>query len=162
MNIELRKISYNSRLSDETNAYSAQVWVDGVHICDVSNHGHGAPDEHHPAKGKTHDDIEALNAAIIAERGTDKSHGIEIDIDLEIVCNELLERHLAGRDLARLLKRTVAFFDPAKKQVRSYPGKHAGLDRAHLITATLRQFPEAKILNNLPFDEALALYKKAG
>lgn len=166
MKIELRKISHNQRLSEETNAYSAQVWVDGVHICDVSNHGTGGPDDFHPAKGKTYKDVDALEARVKAERGTEKldvgnGKSIEVDVDLELVCGELLTAHLIGRDLTRLLKRTIAFYDPQKNEVRSYKGKHEGEKRAALITDTLRKMPHVKILNNLPFDEALVLFQKA-
>ena len=66
MKIELRSITLSKALSEETPAYTGKVFVDGVHICNVSNHGHGGCDMQYPAKGKTSADIDALNATIKA------------------------------------------------------------------------------------------------
>jgi hypothetical protein len=43
MQIELRKVEYSARLSEETSAFSADVWIDGVKAGQASNHGHGGP-----------------------------------------------------------------------------------------------------------------------
>lgn len=48
--IELRKAKESKSLSEETPAYTAEVWVDGTHFCDVSNHGQGGPDMQHPPR----------------------------------------------------------------------------------------------------------------
>lgn len=168
--IELRKAKESKSLSEETPAYTAEVWVDGTHFCDVSNHGQGGPDMQHPPRASApgrqaafHQALQDLNARIKAtypphtfEAGG-KTHSL--DVDLELICHELLGEMQVERDLRRLLKRTVAFVDPSKKGLRSYKGRYEGPQRAHLITETLRKVPDAKILNNLPFDEALALYK---
>lgn len=168
MNIELRRISFSPRLSEETNAYAAEVWVDGVHIADVSNDGHGGPDRQYHAKGKTHADVEALDARVKAEYGkrtTDLTlHGepFEYEINLEHLCGDLLMEHVATRDLRRVLKRTVAFVKPGTKGVMTYKGKIEGAARAHLITETLRKYPGAQILNNMPFADALGLFRREG
>jgi hypothetical protein len=41
MNIELRRIAYSARLSQETAAFSADVWIDGVKVGTAENNGHG-------------------------------------------------------------------------------------------------------------------------
>ncbi len=157
--IELRKVSFNTALSEETSAYSAQVWVDGRHFADVSNHGTGGCDMFHPAKGLTHSELQTLNSEIKETYPKRLSEtGANYDADLESVCGELLMKHLESHDLKRLLRRTIAFVVPAKKGVLSFKGKHEGVSRAHLVTETLRKYPGAKVLNNLPFDEALALF----
>lgn len=160
MKIELRKISYNAALSEETSAYAAQIWVDGVHICDVSNHGTGGPDEHHPAKGKTHRDIEKLEAAIKAEGKTQTYHGTTLDEDLELICGDLLQDHLIAKDLQRTLKRTIAYFDPEKKAIFTFK-KIPDHQRAPIIAGILQRKPKAIILNNLAFAEALRVFKLA-
>ena len=48
LKIELKKVSHNARLSQETPAYTAEIWVDGKFFCEASNHGHGGPDMHRP------------------------------------------------------------------------------------------------------------------
>lgn len=164
---ELRKISHNSRLSEETPAYAADLWVDGRLFAHVSNHGHGGCDMQHPAKGVTHDELRALDAEIKATYPKTVSDDLviegkpfEMEQNLESICGDLLSEHLIAKDLQRLLKRTVAFVDPADGRVKNYK-KAEGAQRAQLVTYTLRTKPGAIILNNLPFDEALALYRKA-
>lgn len=171
MKIELRKVHHSKSLSEETNAYTAEIWIDGKHFCDVSNHGQGGPDQHtaprslgHPGGWAIfHERLKEVEKRIAAEwpkidcttfggKGT-------MDHSLETVCGDLLAAMAIEKDLKRLLKRTVAFVDP-KGGVRSYKGKHEGVQRARLCTETLRKYPGAVILNNLPFDEALALYRK--
>src|SRR5262252_3105022 len=46
--IELRKVRESRSLSEETPAYTADVFVDGKRFCTASNHGQGGPDMHHP------------------------------------------------------------------------------------------------------------------
>lgn len=41
MNIELRRFTTNARLSQETTAFSADVWVNGTKVGTASNDGHG-------------------------------------------------------------------------------------------------------------------------
>lgn len=164
---ELRRITYNSRLSEETSAYAADLYVDGKLFAHVSNSGHGGCDMQHPAKGKTYADVQALDK-LIKETTPARDSGMVIkgepfmmESDLETVCGELLATHLITKDLQRLLKRTIAYYDPAKNVIQVFKGKHEGVARAHLVTETMRKHPDAKILNNLPFDEALELFRKA-
>jgi len=164
--IELRKISHNKSLSEETNAYTADVYVDGVLTCHVSNHGTGGCDEQHPAKGKTYDDVKALNdycKATFPKEAYDfgEGHKGESEVDLESLCGKLLEDSLITKDLQRLLKRTVAFFDPKDKSIRSYKGKIPDVARPSLVALTLKKTPHAIILNDLPFADAMKLFKEA-
>lgn len=45
MKIELKKFTANERLSEETLAYAADVYVDGKKVGTAGNHGTGGPDE---------------------------------------------------------------------------------------------------------------------
>lgn len=44
LNIELRKISLSKSLSEETPAYTADLYLDGRKVAELSNHGHGGCD----------------------------------------------------------------------------------------------------------------------
>lgn len=57
---ELRRITHNARLSEETSAYAADLYVDGKLFAHVSNDGHGGCDHQYPAKGKTYDDRQQM------------------------------------------------------------------------------------------------------
>lgn len=167
MNIELRKIQYAAFASEETSCYSAQVWVDGVHVADVSNDGHGGCDHQRPAKGKVYADVEALNAKIKATyppRDTGmilKGKPFITQPDLEDVCGQLLEEHLLTKEVKRVLNRTVAYVDPEKKAVFTYK-KMTEPQKDQLIVALLAKKPTAKVLNRLPLPEAVKLYREFG
>ena len=47
MKVELRKVSINKRLSEETTCFSADLWIDGAKAGIVSNRGHGGPNDVH-------------------------------------------------------------------------------------------------------------------
>lgn len=167
MKFELRNVSHNERLSEETHAYAADLYVSGSLMAFVSNQGHGGCDMVRPAPGYSHADIEKLEAyaktlPVIVANFIDPATGkpFEMPQTLETICGDLLENHLAARDMRRTLKRTIAFIDPAKKGVQIYKGKHVGVERAHLCTHTTRKIPGAIILNNLPEPEALKLWRQ--
>lgn len=48
MKIELKKIKYSPELSEETNAFTAQIWVNGIFCGTASNRGHGGCTELNP------------------------------------------------------------------------------------------------------------------
>jgi hypothetical protein len=57
MKIELRKVAHSARLSRETAAFSADLYIDGVKRATVENDGHGGPNMVHPWQvGKEIDD----------------------------------------------------------------------------------------------------------
>ncbi|QIH33468.1 hypothetical protein [Sphingobacterium sp. DR205] len=43
MKIELKRIQYYSRQSEETNAFNADLYIDGKKVGEASNYGHGDP-----------------------------------------------------------------------------------------------------------------------
>jgi hypothetical protein len=51
MNVELKKVKYHESMSDETNCFEAEIWVDGKKLADVQNHGQGGENEYHPVGG---------------------------------------------------------------------------------------------------------------
>ncbi len=76
MKFELRKIEYSARLSEETHCYSAQLWIDGKHAFDVSNHGHGAADDVGQVGDLTEKEV---NADIAHTRGKHPSAETKLD-----------------------------------------------------------------------------------
>jgi hypothetical protein len=46
MNIELKNLKINTRLSEETNCFSATIYVDGKRVGEVVNRGQGGPNEY--------------------------------------------------------------------------------------------------------------------
>lgn len=160
MKFELKNISYNSRLSEETAAYSATLFIDGKKAGTVSNHGHGGCDNQHLEKWV---DLAAVEAYIKANHPPLESEfgSDPIPCDLELLCARLLDEHLLGKAIkSKLSKNHVVLFD---KQVLSWP--KAKIAPAHLeqFKAELsKRYPGYVLLNDRPIEVAIAAWKEAG
>lgn len=161
MNLELRNISVNQALSEETNCYSAKLFKDGIFIADVGNHGHGGPDHQHPAPGKRPvlDEIDAYFKTLpkIPTQYVVDGKPMELEQDLELWCGEQVDNHIATKQMRRLMKSNVMFAEPKNvgKGVTSIGWRKTVVDERH-INHVARKHPDAVILNTLP--EAVAVY----
>jgi hypothetical protein len=142
MKIELRRISYNARLSHETSAFAADVWVDGVKRGTVENDGHGGADLIRP--GSLADEIRVYCKTLPP---VDHAFG-PLPQSPELLFGELLDTWLAERDLKRLFKKKLVFVRDGKLFQANLPGHSVPFD------------PQMVVLNTLPFDEALKLFVK--
>jgi hypothetical protein len=167
--IELRGIQYAERMSEETNCYSAHLWVDGELWGTVSNHGTGGPDNFHGANGRNWNDVKALDERIAATYEpldcTDIG-GTPLPMDLELVCGALVGEWIQQKQLKRLLRTKAVFF----KSAPPADGESAPLYEIPLKGRTIealkplieQRHPGAVILNSLPFPEAAELFNRAG
>jgi hypothetical protein len=140
MKIELKNVTYNARLSEETAAFAATVYVDGKKAGEARNDGHGGPTLIRP---------DALAMAIEAHAKTlpeVECYGMKIQPDADMVVADLLNDFLIARDLKRALGRKTLFLQGGKLYETRKGGRPATAE---------------KVLNDLPFDEALGLYQHA-
>ena len=164
--IELRGVTYHKRLSQETRAYTAQVWVDGVQLCVVTNRGTGGPDEFTVAgrnQAEAQQAMWALDKQIRETWPTRKlklaeGHYADVTPTLELVCGELLTDWLCRSELKRLLKRTVVF-QTGEPGNHYFAGKLDEGQKTEAIADLRRECPRVKILNDMPFEEALVFFK---
>lgn len=110
MKIELRKISHNTRLSEETHAYSADLFVDGAKVAEVSNHGHGGCDN---VRWLSKDVKEADVEKWIGENNPPMfiHDGKPCLETLESVCANLVNDWLCLRDYKRQAAKKVCVVD---------------------------------------------------
>lgn len=167
-NIELRKAKYLKSLSEETPAYTAQVWIDGEHFCDVSNHGHGGCDEQHAPRGKETGfyqrlvDLEALIKATYPVETVEVAPGRMFDMQpsLETICQTLLFDGLLAKDVQRDLSKKVMFVKPSDGKIYGVKiGNPA--DRERLIAVVKQTHKVERTLNEMPIEEAVKAYKAA-
>ena len=105
MKIELKKISFNERMSDETNCFIADLYINGKKVGECNNEGRGGPTDYHG-------DSKEANVLIKEAEEYCKSlpphRSEELDFEypqsLESVIDELLEAHLKGKEEAKRLK----------------------------------------------------------
>jgi len=100
MKIELKKISHNARLSEETPAFAADVWIDGKKAGEARNDGHGGSNVYYPwaLADQINDYAKTLPRRPFG-------FGMEGDYqpDADAVIFDLLDEHLVAKDLKRML-----------------------------------------------------------
>tara|TARA_R110002110_G_scaffold113256_1_gene281098 strand:+ start:140 stop:646 length:507 start_codon:yes stop_codon:yes gene_type:complete len=166
MHIEIKNIKHAASLSEETYAYTATVYVDGVAMFDVKNDGRGGCDSQYPRKGFGHDDLKRVEAWITENIPSEMvdfgDHELfESKPDLERICQDAVITKLIAGDMKRALRSKVLFTEKADgplfeirfKGVRKIEDKHIG--------AVKKKKPAAIILNRLAATDALEIYKKA-
>lgn len=108
MEITLKNIKYFASGSQETNCFTATLYIDGVKRADVENNGHGGPTNIR-AYGKA--DRDAVEAAelymaalpeVVASLG-DALGDFSYKQSLETKCDDLLTDFLQGKEEARFI-----------------------------------------------------------
>jgi len=109
MKIELKKISFNERMSEETNCFVADLYINGKKAGYCKNDGRGGCTEYH---GNTKADnvlireAEAYCKSLSKIRSKTLYFGsLEYDQSLESVIDDLLDAHLKAKDLERIEKK---------------------------------------------------------
>lgn len=115
MKIELKNISFNERLSEETNAFAADIYIDGVKAGYAKNAGHGGSTDYsfYPDKDggfvknkKLIADAE-IYAKSLPPHEYEGFHGEKctMESDLEMMIDNLLEEYLKEKDKKKFAKK---------------------------------------------------------
>jgi hypothetical protein len=141
MKIELRKVSHYPRLSEETAAFNADLYIDGVKRGTVENEGKGGCNNVHP--WQVMEEINKYAATLPSE----EMFGRMVPVSGDYLISTILEEHLIEKDLKKLLKKKTVFVIG---------------DKCFEMKLPHRPKPEenAQVLNDLKFEDALKLYKK--
>lgn len=163
MDIKLKNFKHIANMSEETHCFTATIYIDGVKAGEVSNRGHGGPNEY------SSNDIEARLNAYGKTLPTYKTQFkgedgklMELEIDAEIIIADLVNDYLTEKDLKRILSNRIAFTKTGEKGIYQ-----TGVI-AKVQLATHLQNPEKiksqfknvdQILNLMPFSDALKTFK---
>lgn len=101
MNIVLKKIRYNDRMSDETSCFSAEIWMDGQKLADVSNQGCGGSNAYYPVGGYSNPKWTEL-CEWCKKQPPHIYQGISIEMDTDLYISDLLEEWLKKEDTRRV------------------------------------------------------------
>ncbi len=167
MKLELKAIEHSASLSEETYAYSAKLYVDGKPFASVSNHGQGGCDSVHLLAPFTQADLRTLEAKIAKEfPPLDMSDfGMPPSpASLETWCHEQVTDKLIRADLKKALRKAILFtkddgkvYEIKPKGLRgSIPSDKVG-KYADLVKE--RHGPSTLVLNVMPFEKALEIYR---
>jgi hypothetical protein len=109
MKIELKKVSVYERMSEETTAFNADIFVDGVKAGYAKNDGHGGSTFYQPYEGKRQllEKAEAFAKSLpdIKYPASDGMKAFSIESNLENVIDDLLEQEMKKKDVKKLEKK---------------------------------------------------------
>jgi len=152
MKLELKNIKHTSWASEETHCYQASLYVDGKPVAIVSNDGHGGCDRDYPHpkfKGDYRAQMRDVSRYFSGLRRTAVTEWSPEGMEqcLEFWCCDQVNDWLSARELKKKLKAGFLFQFADKVGVFAHKTRPS---RAH----------KATILNDLPFDEALSIWKE--
>ena len=111
MKIELKRISFNERMSDETNCFVADLYINGKKVGYVQNEGRGGCTDY---RGNTLEDQKIIREAEAYCKTLPNVRSEELNFEypmtLEHYIDELLETHLKAKDLAKIEKKMQKAF----------------------------------------------------
>jgi len=143
---ELKKVKYMASLSQETHCYSADLYLHGRKVAEVSNHGHGGCDD----VGY----VNKLMAQYVSEELA------KMDAPLEAICCDLVNDWLAAKDLKKLLsKRVIYTRDDMPGLYQTQTAKNAAT-RDAWASQVAKDPHTSQVLNNESFDTALRIFKE--
>ena len=150
MKLELKNIKHTSWASEETHCYQASLYVDGKPVAIVSNDGHGGADRdysHPKFKGEYRDTMRKVNEYFKSLPNIPSEWFPEgMEQTLEFWCCDQVNDWLSERELKSKLKKVFLFQFADKVGVFSHKTRPSP---AH----------KAIILNDMPFEDALAIWK---
>jgi hypothetical protein len=161
MKIELKNVKYFAAGSDETNCFTATVYIDGVKAGDAQNHGTGGPTDVHPLT--LEQKLNEYGATLPKKVHKFAEGDFEYEQNAETLIDELLDDYLIEKDLKRRLTNRVLYTKVGQKGIYESQAFNAATLKMILTDPTLREkWHINQLLNTLPLAEALALYKEQG
>lgn len=154
MQIELRRISYSAALSQETAAFSAEIWIDGELAFRARNEGAGGADFYHQMGRRTVAEVDAWLADNRLPRYLDEN--LACDHDLEIEVSDLLIRAVESRRLKRLLRTNLVTIE--NDRILQYPLRKRPLA---IVSRAVRATNPAAVIVNDADDEVFARARPA-
>jgi hypothetical protein len=153
MKLELKNIKHSAWASEETHCYQASLYVDGKPVAIVSNDGHGGADRDYPHpkfKGDYRAQMRDVSRYFSGLRRTAVTEWSPEGMEqcLEFWCCDQVNDWLSARELKKKLRKEFLFQFADRVGVfahKTRPSRAAGV---------------AVVLNDLPFDEALSIWKE--
>ena len=162
MKIELKNIKHSEFASHETNCYEATIYIDGKKAGIVENDGRGGCDHVTPWQLANEIDeyAKTLPKTICSFIDPETGKPAEMEQTHETIFGDILTDWLHAKDLKRAMSRCVLF---TREDGRVYQSK--GMQKEPLAKYLSEpKLPEAlrakEILNLLPFNKALEIYKQ--
>lgn len=153
--LQLKSIQHSASLSQETHAFTANIYVNGKKVGQVGNEGHGGCDFVHLDKGSV--SLQELNEYCLSieppksdkDKQLEEKYQFSVTYDFEIWCCEQVNRFLGKKELRSKLKSNIVLIEDGK--VYMYRCKPT----AENIKAVKLRDNIKQVLNEMNFDDAL-------
>jgi hypothetical protein len=105
--IELKKISFYERMSEETNCFAADLYINGIKVGYAKNEGHGGPTDYDVTDNKHRDLLKEAEAYCLSLPQVECSFkkGLFFPVTLEGVIDDLLTAYLVKKDAEKFQKK---------------------------------------------------------
>lgn len=143
MKIELKNIQFNEQLSEETNAFAANLYIEGVKVGSASNRGQGGPTDYRASDDKGKKLIakaEAFCQSLPPRKSNFLGEEREYPMDLESIIDDLLHKHLVAKDIRQFEKKIEKAME--KGVVLGIPGREFSVWQFNISTEKVLQHPK--------------------
>jgi hypothetical protein len=164
MKLQLKAIKHTEWASEETHCYQASLYIDGKPVAIVSNDGHGGCDRdyaHPKFKGDYRATMNAVHEYFKSLPNTDACNLFPDGMaqQLEYWCGDQVNQWLSERELKRKFKSHVLIQLKYKEGI--YQTKYHPTTTNGEWVINKQAGETRRILNDMPFDEALAIWKES-
>lgn len=164
MIITLKHVEFSPKMSKETNCFSADVYLDGVKAGRVANHGTGGSNEYDPwaLADRLTEFAKTQPDTVLTWPG---QPDMTLACDADMLINVAFEDWLLRSDLKKALAAGILFTKKTTNglfSMRRRKGQSALADaqRMSVDTVFMSENDVDKLLNLLPFDDAVKLYRQ--
>ena len=155
MNIELKNVKYSEFASHETHCFEATIYVDGKKAGTAENRGYGAPTSIFPMT--LHNTLQAYALTLPPIQYDEGKHVFLQSADG--VIDDLVTAWLYARDLKKAMQKRILFV--RGQDMLETKGMDSTSLQKWLTRPDLQQKLNAdKVLNLLPFGEAVSVYRE--
>ena len=151
--LELKNIKYIASMHEETPCYKADIFINGKKAIRVSNHGHGACDDHYPLDPFTYEDVKNLEKYLAKLQDDDFE-------PIDSWCHDRLYEYLDQKKIKRDMKTKFICINKNTNELFAYE-KNTGISDSAFQDHMDKNHPSSMCLNFLPFDQAWKLFDGA-
>lgn len=161
--VTLQNIKYSASLSEETDAFTAVVCLDGKPAFEASNHGTGGCNDYNPMRGQNIDDfraqLERFEAYVTAVTpASEKYPHWHPSIEMDSLIGEQITKHLRAKDYQRMARTKLVLLKGTDVYTVSLKGKKPAELTAEQRAGVQSRNADCVILNFLPGNEGLERY----
>lgn len=160
MKMELKSFKHFPSMSQETNCFSAVLWIDGAKFCPISDRGFGGEIEL-SANWKDIEPIDEWCKANLPKWGSEYSGKDDMETGLQLYLSQLVEDKICEKDFKKHWKSKIILIDPYKKGAYSTikkPAFESAKEYDDFLQEVARRYPTDYVLNLIPEDKARILW----